>query len=404
MNATHLALVALAVACPLGEAQTSPHSETGKADVTVRLEPHDGQTHFRIGDPILIDLVFTGPTGAYTVETDDNPYQSVRDVIDVLPDGGWLRTHPALLGQGLNGNASVKLTSNPVRVPILLNRAIIFQKPGYYEVTVKTERVFTTAWSSNNPSTEECSRCRTTNSLGIDIVESDPSEEAPLVAALSRTLEETTSHGIPEVLTAEEKEEFHHQTEALLNARSSEENKKKLQALMQKMSEAVRNGEAQEQKREQARREAAERLAYLPGDDAARAKVRFIAADLDNGEPDPAGHIMLNGLPSSRNLELQLNLLQQAWRDPQHVPTFVLQSALRQARELVRRGWVTDDQMVYAGSAEDRKTAQEEYQSDLKEVAATLPLRSGENRDRTIDFLKKAGIADQLTQQPTGTQ
>jgi hypothetical protein len=187
-------------------------------------------------------------------------------------------------------------------------------------------------------------------------------------------------------------------------ASSAEEQKKKNEAMMKKMGDILEKQETLTQDHEQARREAAERLAYLPGDDALRAKVRFIAAATDNGDPDPVGFIIVSGLPSSRNLELQLTLLQQAWRDPQHAPTLILQSALRQARELVRKGWVTDDQMVYAGTSEERKMAQEALQSDLKEIVATLPLRSGENRDRTIDFLEKAVIADPLKQLRTDIQ
>lgn len=408
MNALHLALVALALAWVPGETQmsASPPSDNSKPDVTVRLEPHDGQTHFKIGDRMLVDLVFASATNAYRLETDDNPYLSVRDVINVVPDGGWFRSHAALLGQGENGNASVDLNSNPVRVTILLNRAITFQKPGHYEVKVTTERLFPSQWGSQDKSSaEECGRCRTTNPLGIDIAEFDASEEPSLVESLSRTLEETTSHSIPEVLTAEEKEEFQHQMEAAASeAGSDEEKKKRTDAVMQKMLEIRRKEEAVTQKREQTRREAAERLAYLPGDDALRAKVHFIAAAAENGDPDPVGFILVNGLPSSRNLDLQLSLLQQVWHDPQRVPMSILQSALRQARELVRRGWVTQDEMVYAGTAEDRKTAQGEQQSDLNEIVATLPLRTGENRDRTIDFLKKAGIADPLNQQRTDTQ
>ncbi len=406
MNALPLALVALAVALVPGEAQTSasPSSNDSKPDITVRLEPHDGQTHFRIGDRMLVDLVFTGPTAAYSVEIDDNPYLSIRDVITVAPDAGWFRSHTALIGQGENGNALARLDGNPVRVPILLNRAITFMKPGHYEVTVRTERVFPSGYAATfQPA--ECDRCRDTNPLGIDVAEFDESEEAPLVAALSRNLEETTEHGIPEVLTAEEKEEIKRQMEtARSQASSPEEQKKNTEPIMREISEIVQKQETLMQDRERTRREAAERLAYLPGDDAMRAKVRFIAAAIDNGDPDPMGFILVNGLPGSRNLDLQLTLLQQAWRDPQHVPTSILQSALRQARELVRRGSVTEDSMVYAGTAEERKTAYEAFQGDLKEVVATLPLRSGEIRDRTIDFLKRAGIADPLNQPQTATR
>jgi len=409
MNAWRVALVALALARASGEVQifASPQSDTGTANVTVRLEPHDGQTHFKIGDRMLVDLVFTSPPGGYTVETDDNPSQSVRDLINVVPDGGWFRSHTTLFGQGLNGNASVEVTSHPVRVPILLNRAITFRKPGHYEVMVKTERLFPSHWTTQNrSSTEECERCWNTNPLGIDIAEFDQAEEPGLVASLTREIDEAKPIAIPDVLTPEEKERIHHQLEAVQSESGSpEENQKKAEAMMQKVAEIMQKKEALMQSRELTRRVAAERLAYLAGDDAMRAKIRFISEATDQGDPDPVGFIMVNGLPSSRNLELQQLLLEKAWHDPLRAPTSILQSAMRQARELVRRGRVTDDQLQWAGTDEDRKIAQQAYQKDLNDIVASLPLRTGENRQRTIEYLTRAGMMpDQLNQQRTGTQ
>lgn len=376
------------VLCVPVAAQVAVPSVKPFPETLVLLEPHNGQTRFSIGDRVVVDLVFSSAEPGYTVNTDDNPYHAVRDEIDISPAGGWERSHVALFGQGINGNAEVKLEREPVRVPILINRAITFEKPGHYELTLTTERVGFADWSANPPA-QDCGHCRKTDALGIDIEMPGGSDESALVATLSRQLEQTVPQSPPEIFSPEQKEEIVRRLDGLAsNPHASEEDKKKIENLV--VSAEIR-GEAQIEQREKARRETAERLAYLSGDDAMRAKVRFISDDPDNGEPDPVGAIMVDGLPSSRNRQLQLTLLEQAWRDPQHVPTFRLESALRQARELVDRGWVTVEQLRYAGTPEERKVAVDEYQNNLKQIVSTLPLRTPENRERTTEFLNKAG-------------
>jgi hypothetical protein len=169
-----------------------------------------------------------------------------------------------------------------------------------------------------------------------------------------------------------------------------------LEALVRKGYEAVAKEVANIQKQEDARREAAVQLAYLVGDDAVRAKVHFIASEKETGEPTMIGPIMVDGLPSSRNKQLQLALLQAAWRDPQGVPTSALQSALRQAKELVQKDRVTDDAILWAGTPEERQAALQEYQGEINEIAATLPMRTEKNRAETLTFLKTRGVPNQF--------
>ena len=145
------------------------------------------------------------------------------------------------------------------------------------------------------------------------------------------------------------------------------------------------------------------RLAYLPGDDAVRAKVQLIAENPDPHGGNPVAPLLRDGLPSSRNKQLQLDLLEAAWRDPHRVPTSELQTALPQAKELMHQQLVTDDSILWAGTEEERKAALEESQSEINEVIATLPERSESNRVRTIDFLKSVSVPNQFNQRQTAS-
>jgi hypothetical protein len=282
---------------------------------------------------------------------------------------------------------------------VLLNRTITFKEPGHYEVTLTTERLRPSV-GSKVTSIEACEPCRTTNAIGIDLSMRDDFEEAALVASLSRVLEDTKEDAPGSEATPEEKAEFLKQFEELRNTDDSTEAKKRREALLQKMSESVSNQLAAEQHQEDARREAATRLAYLPGDDAVRARVHFLVAEGETGEANPIGPIMRDGLPSSRNKQLQLHLLEQAWRDPLQVPTHELHAALRQAKELMHKELVTDEAILWAGTPEEHKAALEEYEGEINEIIATLPQRSESNRADTIKFLKRLGVPNQFNHLP----
>jgi len=339
-----LVILALSLAWGSGAAQNSTPVEVAQTSgATVRLESHNGQTHFKIGDPVVLDLVFTGRSPGYVVNTNTTSYLPVSDLVELAPESGWVRSHSSFRGQGLNGNALANLDSSSIRVPILLNRTITFKEPGHYEVTVTTERLRTSDdWTVT--SLESCGPCRTTNAVGIDLSERDESEEAALVESLSRELEETKNSASAGELSHEQKEEFLSEIEALRSADdSTEAGREQAESLQRKLTALTANKLAAIQKQEAARREAAVRLAYLVGDDAVRAKVHFMADVREVGEANPIGPIIRDGLASSRNKQLQLALLEAAWRDPQRVPTSERQAALRQAKELMHEQMVTDD-------------------------------------------------------------
>src|SRR6202011_1558001 len=89
-----LAILALGFEWGSGTAQNStPLKVDTNSDATVRLEAHNGQTHFKIGDPVTLDLVFTSRSPGYVVNTDTTPYPPVSDLVELAPEEGWVRSH-----------------------------------------------------------------------------------------------------------------------------------------------------------------------------------------------------------------------------------------------------------------------------------------------------------------------
>ena len=284
-----LSILALSLAWRSGIAQNSTpigvHENSGAA---VRLEAHDRQTLFKIGDPVILDLVFTSRTPGYVVNIDTTPYLPVSDLVELEPQNGWVRSHSSFRGNGPNGSALEDLGTSPIRVPVLLNRTITFQEPGHYEVTLTTERLRTSDTVMHSTSLESCDPCRTTNAVGIDLSERDESEESALVVSLSRELEKTKSAASASELAPERKEELSHELDAELRTADTEEGNKQTEALLQKLNDMASNQLAAIQKQEDARREAAVRLAYLGSDDAVRAKVHFIDDAREDGGAIPS--------------------------------------------------------------------------------------------------------------------
>jgi hypothetical protein len=246
-------------------------------------------------------------------------------------------------------------------------------------------------------SVEACEPCRTTNAVGIDISARSEAEEAALVVSLSRELEDTEKE-LPGIgLTDEEKDELDRQLQSAGQESNAGNLSKEQEALVKKMNVMAAKGLARVQQRVDGRQEAAERLAYLPGDQAVRGKVHFLVAEQETGDANPIGPIMVDGLPSSRNLTMQLALLEAAWRDPTVVPTGTMQTALREAREPVRSGMVIEEPLVFAGSDEQRKAAIKECQNEIDELIATMPLRTGEVREKTIAFMRTRPVPNEFS-------
>jgi hypothetical protein len=301
---------ALGVSCGKCIAQQAPVSAGADANAAdVRLESENGRTQFKLGEPMKLELVFTSSTKGFFVNTTN--YGDMAEAVNVTPADGWFRAH----GQsGHDYSSSVPLGEEPIRVPVLINQGVIFQKPGRFEISVTTERLGVQ---------------RTTNAIAVEILPADEREEAELVRTLSVQISTT-------------------------NGRS-------------------RHG-------------AANQLAFLGGDEAVRAKIFWLAKG--NGG-DSVQREMMDGLASSRNLELQLELLQAAWRDVRHVPDSSLLSAMQQTRAFMRRQTLPGWQMSIMAPGTDpaSKAAEDERQRDVSEIVDSLPQRTGNNRRDTAYFL-----------------
>ena len=266
------AWLALGISCGLCLSQTLDGAHSAAGEGAVHLEPRTGRTTFRIGEPVILDLVFASRSPGYVVKTDDNPYSPASDQVDIAPDGGWVRTHVTFRGQALNGNAITTLAADPIRVPVLLNRTITFLKPGHYGVTVTTERLLKAENMMVATSLESCEPCRVTNAVGIDISEADDSQESALVLSLARELE-ATAKPTDNKISPEQKAVMDH-----LRAGTPTEYRLNGGRPQKARSSASTDGRIGRESRVcrpealDARREAAVRLACLDGDDAVRGR------------------------------------------------------------------------------------------------------------------------------------
>lgn len=390
--ARHFIAIAVALGCVSLAAQTNaPDAAPG---VAIRLEAHEGHADFKIGDPIFVDLVFTGRSGNYSVDAEADPAQAIGDRIYVSPDGGWVRSHQSLTGKSISGNALVPIGADGVRVPVLVNRVILFQKPGNYDVSIATQRLVSPAFRRVEQ-LEDCDPCPSTNAVRIHIAERIESDETALLTSLVPVLEKTRNltFGGPR---GEENERTESAFQRIEQMPESAEKEKQEKLLMEKESRMIEERLHEYEKQQADRRLAAERLAYLTGDDAVRAKVHFIAEEEDRGDNDLVSFIMIDGLPASRNKQLQLDLLQALWRDPEHVPNAILHTALRDARDLMHDSMVKDHE--WGITAEERRADLDRFKSDLALLVPTLPSRTDANRAQTIEFLKKIAIPNQFNQ------
>ena len=332
-------------------AQESAVSTAGKADskVQVRLEAKGGQTHFRIGDLIPLELVFSNPgfvpspesekltpiqramraqlpqPGQHVVNSVD--YGDLADTVAISPATGWFQW------QGKSGHdylSAQELTNHEMRVPLVLNQGYVFREPGHYEISVTTYRL------DGKPVT--------TDPIGLDLTARPTDEERALVRSLNFEIANRKKPGG--------------------RCRCATGNLP------------------------------AEQLAALPGDDAVRAKVHWL---LDVGDDhDDVRQAIEGGLAASRNYDLQLLLLEDAWHNLQRAPDSTLQNAITATRLYqagkMRTGWrmIAEPQTRDAG---DRRMW-DENRADVQAIVDSLSQRSGQNLTDTVSFLMLSAKAD----------
>jgi hypothetical protein len=148
-----------------------------------------------------------------------------------------------------------------------------------------------------------------------------------------------------------------------------------------------------------ARQEAVSRLAALQGEDALRAKVRLIPV----GDNDMR-RVTREALASTRNLPLQLALLEAAWKDPTISPVHDMPDALQETRALIRGQTLPGWAMVVAGP--DRKTA-EAHKTDMEDLLRSFPMRTGQSRADAAYYLmmdRALSAADRTIAKPVALE
>lgn len=219
----------------------------GQVGPSVRLEMVDVKTSFTLGESIRLQLVFTGSAPGKQVNTFE--YSELSDDVTITPADGWFQTHGPSYQDQVNFE---KLVGEPLRVGLLLNEAFVFQKPGHYQVTVTTRRMYNEKEYGRDDGL-------TTNTLDLELKAPDEEAEAAHVKLLDARIAATN--------------DFDERDAAVVE------------------------------------------LAYLGGDAAIRAKVRWLR---DLREDEMAGNLLSDlssGLASSRNFPLQQSLLEARWHD-----------------------------------------------------------------------------------------
>jgi len=290
----------------------------------VRLEAHNGKTNFMMGERIQLDLVFRNTTGNSYTVNTTQYGDFSEQKLEIEPSTGWFQWRGP---SGHDYGSSEPLDAKEQRVPVVLNEGFVFREPGHYEIQVTTGRL-----NRGSGMKTEWLGPITTNAIGIELTPMPQEVEAATVRSLLAEIASSTPHT----------------REAYLQ-----------------------------------HAEAYERLATLQGDEALHAKIKLIM-----DEDEEMRSVSSEALASTRNLPLQLSLLQAAWKDTTHAPPYDLAGELEMTRQLMRREMMPGWTMVVLPKEDDAtRTMARERAADVASLIASLPARSGQNRADTLYLL-----------------
>jgi hypothetical protein len=292
----------------------------------VRLEVHEGKSQFFIGERVELDLVFRNATSDQYI-LNNTLYGDIADEVKIAPANGWFQWR----GQSGHDYSTVaNLGSTELRIPIMLNEDFVFREPGHYEICVTTNRLSRggdlVRIKSHGPIT--------TNAVTIDMERMPAEIESKLIGQ---------AHN------------------------------------------AIGPADTQMHRGDRERGRAMAQLADLQGDEALRAKLDLILAGDEQMRTYSA-----EAMASTRNLTLQLALLDGALRNPQQMPLYDMPGLLAETRSLLRGKSLSGWRMIASGAnANDLeiKRGSDERTADMKVLLETLPQRSGANRAAALYYL-----------------
>jgi hypothetical protein len=277
----------------------------------VRLAAPDGNTDFMMGEPIVLQLIFSSDRPGYEVDMTRMFGPSVT--VNVTRSDSAFRWHEIDTSDVIT---MTPVTSSGISERVWVNGSIIFKRPGSYSVSVTTEVAHNGAWQKV-----------TSTAVTINLRPMSDTEEAKRLASLSEAIAKTD------------------------------------------ISDGLDYAEVQ--------------LACLEGDRAARKKVELYLT----GRDDITG-IRKTGLALSRNKNLELKLLDDAWRAVDRIPDQSLLDQMILLRHLgagiPERGW-SMVAPIYTRNEVIR--AQAETAPYIQEIVATITKRHGDNKTATQAFL-----------------
>ncbi|SDF89964.1 hypothetical protein [Terriglobus roseus] len=308
-----------ALFCTIGitaAAQTVPMPE-------VTLEPHDGKTHFYLGEPIRLDVVYRNNSGT-PMMLNGTDYGDLSDKVSITPAEGWIQWR----GQSGHDYASVQtLTSHAERVPIRVNDGYVFRKPGHYTIRVTADRVSggTMGKSTTIPPT-------LTNGVEIDVDEMPKGMEADIVRQVQNEVANAPA-GV--------------------------------------MGQRIRQA-------------AFARLAALQGDDALTEKVRLIVAeDEDFRSFMPVAMATTSNLP--HQLELLQAAWRNPANPPRWDEPSAMDETRRLIANLPLQGWQMVVMPRKPTEAEQQLIAA--HNRDMEDLLTSMPQRTGESRTTGAYYL-----------------
>jgi hypothetical protein len=149
--------------------------------VRAELSLKDGQTQFRTGEPIVLDLAITADDPGYSINTTTAQLGSQIDDITVTPSDGvfdWLAGHRFSLDYASVADLKPGQTEH---LEVLLNSVYRFDKPGNYTVNVTTTRVYGSSNASQRVSL-------TTNGVTISLTSMAEADEQTIVNNLMQSI------------------------------------------------------------------------------------------------------------------------------------------------------------------------------------------------------------------------
>lgn len=289
----------------------------------VTLEPHDGKTHFYLGEPIRLDIVFRNTSGT-PMMLNSTDYSDLSDKVSITPAEGWTQWRTQ---SGHDYSIVHTLTNQAERVPVRLTDGYVFHKPGHYTIRVTEQRVSggTMGKSTAIPPT-------LTNGVEIDLEEMPEGMEADIVRQVQNEV---------------------------TNAPAGIQGQRIRQA-------------------------AFARLAALQGDDALAEKVRrIVAADEDFRHVMPVAMATTRNLP--HQLELLQAAWHNPAEPPRWDEPGAMDETRRLMANLPLQGWQMAVMPRKPTEVEQQLIAA--HNRDMEDLLASMPQRTGESRITAAYYL-----------------